>query len=131
MLGYVTIGSNQVAKAKAFYDAVLAPLDIQCFCSSDQAAGYAVGGDANAKQSIWVVTPFNKLTATAGNGSMVALDASTRAQVDAVHAAALSAGGTDEGLPGLRGDYGPDFYAAYFRDPEGNKFATVCRGVPA
>ena len=77
---------------------------------------------------LWVCTPFNGAPATAGNGAMVALWAKTWAQVDAFHAAALAQGGTSEGEPGLRLQYNPDFYAAYVRDPDGNKLAAVCRG---
>ena len=76
---------------------------------------------------LWIVQPFNGLDASAGNGTMLGLAASTRAQVDAVHAAALAGGGRDEGRPGLRESYGPNYYAAYFRDLDGNKLSVVCR----
>ncbi|MFM7444877.1 MAG: VOC family protein, partial [Tabrizicola sp.] len=70
--------------------------------------------------------PFDGNPASVGNGTMVSFLAQTRAQVDAFHAAALAHGGTDEGAPGLRPQYGPHFYAAYVRDPDGNKLNAVC-----
>ena len=70
--------------------------------------------------------PFDGAPATRGNGTMLALRATTRAQVDGFHAAALAHGGTDEGGPGLR--YGPTFYSCYVRDPDGNKLSAVCDG---
>ena len=83
------------------------------------------------QDALWVCTPFDGAAATAGNGAMVALWAKTWREVDAFHAAALACGGTSEGAPGLRLAYNPDFYAAYVRDPDGNKLAAVCRGFTA
>ena len=80
------------------------------------------------QDALWVCKPYNGAPASVGNGGMVALWASSWAQVDAFHAAALAHGGTSEGAPGLRLLYNPDFYAAYVRDPDGNKLAVVCRG---
>lgn len=85
--------------------------------------GYGAEGDVRCR--LWVVTPFNREAATIGNGSMVALEAESRAAVDAFHAAALAGGGTDEGAPGLR-PFHANFYAAYVRDPDGNKLSAVC-----
>ncbi len=124
MISYVTLGSNDRRAAKEFYDAALAPLGLKPGYSDDEMAGY---GPEGGETQLWLVAPFNGLDATAGNGTMVALAASTRAQVDAVHAAALAGGGRDEGRPGPREQYGPNFYAAYFRDLDGNKLAVVCR----
>ncbi|MHB1692088.1 MAG: VOC family protein, partial [Thiomonas sp.] len=87
--------------------------------------------DGRQELALWLCQPFNGQPASAGNGTMVALAARTRAQVDAFHAAALAQGGTNEGAPGLRPHYGPDFYAAYVRDPDGNKLAAVCRAAPS
>ena len=78
--------------------------------------------------ALWVCYPFDGNPATAGNGTMVGLGADSWQQVDAFHAAALAHGGTSEGAPALRLNYQPDFYAAYVRDPDGNKLAVVCRG---
>lgn len=124
MISYVTLGSNDRVKAKAFFDATLAPLGLTATYADDEMVGY---GPAGGETQLWVLQPFDGLDATAGNGSMLALSASSREQVDQVHAAALAAGGRDEGRPGLRDRYGPNYYAAYFRDPEGHKLAVVCR----
>lgn len=124
MISYVTLGSNDRQRAKAFYDAALAPLGLKSGYADDEMVGY---GPEGGQTQLWVVEPFNHAEATPGNGVMLALAASTREQVDAVHAAALSHGGRDEGRPGLREQYGPNFYAAYFRDPDDNKLAVVCR----
>jgi catechol 2,3-dioxygenase-like lactoylglutathione lyase family enzyme len=78
--------------------------------------------------ALWVCKPFDGKPAAAGNGTMVALRAQSWAAVRAFHAAALVGGGTSDGPPGLRLQYNPDFYAAYVRDPDGNKIAVVCRG---
>ncbi|MGN7874287.1 VOC family protein [Roseateles sp. 22389] len=124
MISYVTLGSNDRRAAKAFYDTVLAPLGLKPGYADDEMVGY---GPEGGETQLWIVQPFNGLDATAGNGTMLGLAASTRAQVDAAHAAALAGGGRDEGRPGLRESYGPNFYAAYFRDLDGNKLSVVCR----
>ncbi|WP_343627651.1 VOC family protein [Roseateles sp.] len=124
MISYVTLGSNDRRAAKTFYDAVLAPLGLKPGYSDDEMVGY---GPEGGETQLWVVAPFNELDATAGNGTMLALAASTREQVNAAYAAAIAGGGRDEGKPGPREIYGPNFYAAYFRDPDGNKLAVVCR----
>ncbi|QPF75249.1 VOC family protein [Roseateles sp. DAIF2] len=124
MISYVTLGSNALPAARAFYTAVLAPLGLVPGYANDHIAGFGPEG----KPQLWVCAPYDGNKACIGNGSMLALDATSRAQVDAVHAAALAAGGTSEGAPGLR-DYGPNFYACYFRDLDGNKLAVVCRAA--
>lgn len=123
MLLYITIGSNDLFRSRLFYDAVLAELGYKRQRENIEEVGYAADGDIRCR--LWVVTPFNRKAATIGNGSMVALEAASRAAVDAFHRAGLSHGGTDEGLPGLR-PFHADFYAAYLRDPDGNKISAVC-----
>lgn len=123
MLLYVTLGTNDLARARAFYDPVLATLGLSCTKANDVEFGYSDGPDS--PRQLWVVTPFDGKAANYGNGTMVALTAASRAAVDAFHTAALAHGGTDEGLPGLR-PYHPTFYAAYVRDPDGNKLSAVC-----
>jgi catechol 2,3-dioxygenase-like lactoylglutathione lyase family enzyme len=126
MFSHVTIGTRDLVRAMAFYDAVLAPLGIGRAPGTYQDwAAWQRPGEA---QKLWVGLPFNRQAASAGNGSMVALAAPSRAAVDAAHAAAIGAGGLDEGAPGLRPDYGPDYYGAYVRDPDGNKLHFVRRG---
>jgi catechol 2,3-dioxygenase-like lactoylglutathione lyase family enzyme len=80
---------------------------------------------------IWVTPPFNKEAAVPGNGNMVGLLCESEVEVQAAHSAALASGGTSEGAPGLRPQYGPDFYGAYVRDPDGNKMSFVYFAQPA
>ena len=123
MLLYVTIGTNDLQRARIFYDAALAPLGLKRRKQDDVEIGYGAGHDTRCR--LWVVMPYDRNAATIGNGSMVALDAESRAGVDAFHAAALAHGGTDEGAPSLR-PFHANFYAAYVRDPDGNKLSAVC-----
>ncbi|WP_075289902.1 VOC family protein [Pararhizobium arenae] len=123
MLLYVTIGTNDLAAAGRFYDAALLPLGFERRKEDAVEIGYAAPSDSRCR--LWVVTPYDRRPATIGNGSMVALEAESRAAVDAFYQAALAAGGTDEGPPGLR-PFHANFYAAYVRDPDGNKLSAVC-----
>lgn len=123
MLLYTTVGTNDLERAGRFYDAILPLIG---YCRQKEAPneiGYAADGDVRCR--FWVVEPFNREPATFGNGVTIALVAPTRAAVDAFHAAALAAGGSDEGAPGLR-PFHATFYAAFIRDPDGNKLAAVC-----
>jgi catechol 2,3-dioxygenase-like lactoylglutathione lyase family enzyme len=126
MVLYVTVGSNDIARTMRFYDAALPVLGFECRVARDDEAGYGQRGDDRTR--FWVVKPHDKRAASIGNGSMVALEAPNRAAVDAFHVAALSAGGTDEGAPGLR-PYHATFYACYVRDPDGNKISAVCEAA--
>lgn len=121
MLGYATFGTNDLPRAAAFYDALLAPLGFVRNMTFDR--GYAWGTPAMDKPGLGVLTPFDGQPATVGNGAMVAIGLATPAEVDAAHARALSLGAADEGAPGPRG---PGFYAAYFRDLDGNKLNFFC-----
>ncbi|MES2843713.1 MAG: VOC family protein [Pseudomonadota bacterium] len=124
MLLYITLGTNDLVRARVFYDAVMAALGFAYQRGDDSELGYGLpGGDVR----LWVTRPFDGQAATRGNGSMVALTAPDRAAVDAFHAAALMNGGTDDGAPGLR--YRPDFYSCYVRDPVGNKLSAVHIGA--
>jgi catechol 2,3-dioxygenase-like lactoylglutathione lyase family enzyme len=122
MLRYVTIGTTDLARARRFYDAVLAPLGAVLRVEAPRELGYATAGDVVTP--FWVTLPWNGDPATAGNGTMPAFHAPDAAAVRAFHDAALANGGSDEGAPGLR-PYGPGFYAAYVRDPDGNKLSAV------
>ncbi|AWI56093.1 VOC family protein [Sinorhizobium fredii] len=123
MLLYVTVGTNDLKRAGAFYDAVLPALGYRRQRQDETEIGYGADGDVRVR--FWVVTPFNRAPATYGNGVSIALVAETRGAVDAFHAAALAAGGTDEGAPGLR-PFHANFYGAWVRDLDGNKIAAVC-----
>lgn len=134
MFSYVCLGTKDLVRASRFYDAAMAVLGFsRCDVSGEPGwegwLGWGTYEGHGAKElALWVCEPFNGEPATVGNGTMVALAAKSWGQVDAFYAAALSHGGTSEGEPGLRLHYQPDFYAAYVRDPDGNKLAVVCRG---
>ena len=115
MIGYVTLGSNDVKRAGAFYDGVLGGLNAKRQIDSDGFIAWSQGSDT---PMLSVINPFDGAPATVGNGVMVALVVKTREEVAAAYAKAIELGGTDEGGPGLRGE---TFYGAYFRDPDGNK----------
>ncbi len=123
MILYLTLGCTDVDRAARFYDAALAPLGIRRLRTEAQEVGYGLPDDTRCR--LWVTRPYDGKPATVGNGSMPALVAASEAAVRAFHAAGLAAGGTDEGAPGYR-PYGPSFYAAYLRDPDGNKLSAVC-----
>ena len=122
MFSHVTIGSNDVEKATEFYDAVMATLGQKRFYAAKNAVAY--GEAASAK--VWILTPFDGEPARAGNGAHIAFLAPSRQTVHAFHEAALAHGGSDEGQPGPRPHYHENYYAAYVRDPEGNKLQAVC-----
>jgi catechol 2,3-dioxygenase-like lactoylglutathione lyase family enzyme len=126
MFSYVSIGTRNLERSIAFYDAVLAPLGHARIEDYDPDARSAAWGLDDPGPHLWVTLPFDGQPAEPGNGSMVSFLADSRAIVDAFHAAALAQGGSDEGAPGLRPQYGPHFYAAYVRDPDGNKLNAVC-----
>src|SRR5271166_5059815 len=119
MLSYVYLGTNDLARAIVFYDAVLAPLGMQRCVTHDadwdrMSAGWGMYEDDGVRElALWVGKPINQEPATAGNGTMVAFRARSWKEVDDFHAAALRHGGTSEGAPGLRTHYNADFYAAY------------------
>ncbi len=122
MLLYVTLGTSDLARARAFYDPTLATLGIALTHQGAEEYGY--GPKGGTMTQLYVTLPFDRNPATRANGSMLALTAATRADVDAFHATALTAGGTDEGAPGLR--YSANFYSCYVRDPDGHKLSAVC-----
>ncbi len=134
MLSYVYLGTNDLERARQFYDAVLGALGMQRCVSDDKtwdsvSTGWGIYDDRERRElALWVGLPIDGKPASVGNGTMVAFRAGSHAQVDAFHAMALAQGGSSEGAPGPRPQYGPDFYAAYVRDPDGNKLAAVCWG---
>jgi catechol 2,3-dioxygenase-like lactoylglutathione lyase family enzyme len=134
VFNFICLGTRDLERAARFYDATMAMLGYsRCDVSGEPGwegwMGWGTYEQHGAKElALWVCPPFNGEPATVGNGGMVGLAAKSWSQVDAFHAAALAHGGMSEGEPGLRLHYQPDFYAAYVRDPDGNKLAVVCRG---
>jgi len=121
MIGYATIGSNDLEKAKAFYDKVLVPLGGKRSFASDRMQGWSGAGGA----MLAVCAPYDGQKAVSGNGNMLALSAPSPEVIGEVHALALANGGQDEGAPGERM---PGFYGAYFRDLDGNKLCVFKMG---
>jgi catechol 2,3-dioxygenase-like lactoylglutathione lyase family enzyme len=128
MIGYVTLGTNDLPRAVAFYDALFGSVGIGRFMEEpDYFVAWAPAPNA---PSVAVTRPFDKAAATVGNGVMVALYRDTRAEVDALYEKALKLGATSEGAPGPRGAPESGFYAGYFRDLDGNKLNAFCVGKP-
>ena len=123
MVGYVTLGSNDLERAVAFYDALLGELGAKQIISDDRMIVWA-GGEGGM---LAVCTPYDERAASVGNGGMVALAAGSRDMVDKLHARALGLGASDEGEPGPRGDGA--FYGGYFRDLDGNKLCAFHVGA--
>ncbi|MFT5680398.1 MAG: catechol 2,3-dioxygenase-like lactoylglutathione lyase family enzyme [Myxococcota bacterium] len=123
MIGYVTLGTSDFDRSVAFYDALLAPIGVRRLWTHGTTAAWGTSREAPA---LLISAPFDGEAPTVGNGVMVALKVVSRAQVDAVHACALTLGGSDEGAPGPRGSTG--FYGGYFRDPDGNKLNAYIPG---
>jgi catechol 2,3-dioxygenase-like lactoylglutathione lyase family enzyme len=122
MIGYVTLGTNDLPRAVSFYDALLAELGARRLWEHERGIGWGTSDDT---PNLAVMKPFDGNAATVGNGVMVALVVATRELVDRVHARALALGSKDEGAAGLRGE---SFYVGFFRDLDGNKLAVYCAG---
>jgi catechol 2,3-dioxygenase-like lactoylglutathione lyase family enzyme len=123
MIGYVTVGTNDLERACKFYDELLGSIGAGRFMEYDRGVAWAVSPEA---PSFSVCTPFDGNDATVGNGVMVALVVDSREKVDALYNKAIELGGTDDGPPGERMD---GFYAGYFRDLDGNKLNAFCFGA--
>ena len=122
MIGYVTLGTTDLAKAAEFYDAIAAELDTPRMMEFD---GFIAWGKPGGGAGIGLTRPFDGNVAPVGNGVMVALQAKDKEQVHRLHEIALAHGGSCEGPPGPRGE---GFYAGYFRDPDGNKLNAFIMG---
>ena len=120
MIGYVTVGTNNLKRAATFYDALFATLGAARAFDTDTFIAWATGPKAPAFS---VTKPFDGKAATVGNGVMIAIAMDSTKNVDAFYAKALELGATDEGTPGMRLD---NFYAGYFRDLDGNKLNAFC-----
>jgi catechol 2,3-dioxygenase-like lactoylglutathione lyase family enzyme len=129
MLSYITLGANDLSASERFYSALLGPLGYE---KRDDGGAWVYSlPDANSGDGgpgvVYVMPPFDGQPATVGNGSMVAFRTRSHENVRRIHAAAIAAGGTDEGAPGFRAAYSKNFFVAYLRDPVGNKIALFCK----
>ena len=125
MIGYVTLGTSDLARGAKFYDALAAEMGIGRMMDNET---FIAWGTPGGGAGIGLTKPFDGNPASVGNGVMVALEAKDQAQVDRLYKIALDQGGTDEGAPG---DRGGGFYAGYFRDPDGNKLNAFMMAPPA
>ncbi len=122
MIGYVTLGTNDLARAAKYYDALLGEIGAKRFMESEKFIAWSV---SPTSPGLALTRPFDGKPATVGNGTMVALIVDSKDKVDRLYRKALELGGTDEGPAGPRGD---GFYAGYFRDLDGNKLNVFCAG---
>jgi len=125
MIDHVSIGVRDIAKTKRFYDAALKPLGYNCLSEGDGSLGYGA-----AAVRLWIGATGRPVPADEQSGLHFCFAAPTRRSVDAFHAAALAAGGRDNGTPGLRADYGANYYAAFVIDPDGYRLEAYCGTVP-
>jgi catechol 2,3-dioxygenase-like lactoylglutathione lyase family enzyme len=128
LIGYITVGVDDLKRAEMFYSAFLLRLGYSLDVSHEglSYSKEASNDHLHETADFYVKQPFDGLPASVGNGTMVAFQVPTQAQVRALHAAALAAGGRDEGAPGFRAEYSAQFYVGYLRDPQGNKIALFC-----
>src|SRR3954468_8849397 len=119
-ISHVSLGTNDFARAKAFYDAVLATLDIRCVMDWSGGAGYG-----KKFPEFWIQAPHDGKPASVGNGTHVCFNVAYEAQVEAFYAKALEMGGRDDGAPGVRKEYSESYFAAFVRDLDGNKIEAV------
>lgn len=123
MIGYVTLGTDDLDRARSFYAALLGTIGGKELMRIDDDTGFTMYGTGMDRPGIVVLKPFDGAPASAGNGNMIAIPFASNQQVDAFYAKALELGGTDEGAPDTRGDPADNYYFAYFRDPDGHKLA--------
>ncbi|NRB02748.1 MAG: VOC family protein [Rhodobacteraceae bacterium] len=121
-LGYVMIGTDDVPRARALYDAIMPAIGGRVY---GEYLPHAVCYEMHGGSMLWLTNPYNGEAASVGNGAMVGLMCASEEGVQTAHALGLNAGGTNEGDPGPRPQYGPDFYGAYLRDLDGNKLSFV------
>ncbi len=121
MIGYVTLGTNNLEKAQRFYEQLLSEIGARRLLEIPDARGYTMYGRSGREPMLAITRPADGNPASVGNGTMVALPMTSREQVDRFHVQALELGASDEGAPGVRGPEKMGFYGAYFRDPDGNK----------
>lgn len=120
ILSHVSLGTNDYKRAKAFYDAVLGTLQIKCLGDYEVVAGYG-----REFPEFWIGQPHDGGQASAGNGTHISFLANSIDEVHAFHRKAIELGGTDDGAPGYRPEYTPNYYAAFVRDPDGHKIEAM------
>lgn len=120
MIHHVSVGTNDLARSRRFYDAVLSTIGLAFMAADEEGIGWGSG-----QMSFSVQVPLDGSPATIGNGSHICFAAEDREMVDRFHAAALEHGGTSDGEPGLRPKYDQHYYGAFVRDPDGNKVEAV------
>jgi catechol 2,3-dioxygenase-like lactoylglutathione lyase family enzyme len=123
MIAHISIGVRDVERSKRFYDAVLEPLGYECIRAARTLTGYGYGRDSIA---LWVVSAERPVPADDKSGLHLCFRGPTAEAVDAFHAAALRSGGHNNGAPGLRPEYGADYYAAFIIDPDGYRIEAYC-----
>jgi len=121
MINHVSVGVRDLARTKRFYDAALAPLGYKCLSEGPASLGYG-----SAAVAFWISVADRPVPADTSSGLHFCFTAPTRKSVDAFYAAALSAGGRDNGKPGVRADYDPTYYAAFVVDPDGYRVEAYC-----
>lgn len=127
MFSHIMLGTNNLSESIKFYDQVMPILGFPRGSTGEKFAGYGKKEDISTGfNCLWIGVPFNEEPANPGNGVNVALLATTRDQVNRFYEVALKSGGFDEGAPGIREEAHQNFYAAYIRDPTGNKLVVVC-----
>lgn len=129
MIGYTLVGTNDLERARGFYDALFGEIGVGRMMDFPKSTAWGAAWD---KPAFGVCLPYDDKPATTGNGTMIAIVLDTRDKVDTLHGKALALGGSDEGAPGVRGEEGEGaFYAGYFRDLDGNKLCAFSMGGPA
>ena len=124
MIGYVTLGTDDLDRARSYFDALLGTIGAKRVMQfADEDGGFTMYGVSRDRPGVAVTRPYDGNAATSGNGAMVAIVMDSCDKVDAFHAKALELGGSNEGDPGFRGDPKFGYYFAYFRDPDGHKLA--------
>ncbi len=124
MIGYVTLGTDDLDRARAFYDALLGTIGARRLMQfGDEDGGFTMWGTSMAQPAVVITRPYDKQAAHPGNGNMIAIVMDDPSKVDAFHAKAIELGASDDGAPGFRGDPAYGYYFAYFRDPDGHKLA--------
>jgi catechol 2,3-dioxygenase-like lactoylglutathione lyase family enzyme len=121
MIDHLSIGVRDIAKTRKFYDAALKPLGYTCVSAGETSLGYG-----KEKVSVWILASARPVSPDLESGLHICFSAPTRKSVAAFHKAALAAGGSDNGGPGLRADYGDNYYAAFVLDPDGYRIEAYC-----